>query len=105
LFGRSAAAISFATDTLLLRGPDRELFKPFVDRLKRPQTVPATGWLDARWQWVAGTQLVAQSTERDAQALGELRIFVVCGLGLLPCLYDHLQFDTFDNDSAMGISR
>jgi hypothetical protein len=81
------------------------MLQPFMDPLARPKAVTTTGWLDARRKWVAGTQLVAQSTERDAQELGELRIFVVCGLGLLPCLYDHLQFDTFDNDSAIGISR
>ena len=84
---------------------DRELLQPIVYRLTWPQTTATTGWLDAWWKWVAGTQLVAQSTERDAQELGTFRIFVVCGLGLLPCLHDHLKFDTFDNDSAVGITR
>ena len=92
------------TDSGLFHDADRELLQPIVYRLTWPKTTATTRRLDARWQWVAGTQLVAQPTKRDAQELGELGIAVVCRLILLPCLHDDLQFDTFDNLSAIGIT-
>ena len=93
-----------ATTRLLIHEVDRELLQPLVERLARPQTMPTTGRLDAQWQWVAVTKLVTQSTERYTQELGNLGISVVCGLVLLPCLHGNLQFDTFDNLSAIGIT-
>lgn len=36
-----------------------------------------TGWFDARWQRVSGTQFVAPSTERDAQQLCHFVVAVI----------------------------
>ena len=49
-----------------------------------------TGWLDARWQWVAGTKLVPQSAERDAQ---QVRYFVVGAIG--PVAFGHARHSVF----------
>ena len=57
----------FTTDSGLFYYADRELLQPIVYRLARPKTMATTGRLDARWQWVAGTKLVAQSAKRDPQ--------------------------------------
>ena len=78
LFGRSAAAPVFATDSGLFHDADGELLQPVVDCLARPKTMATTWRLYAWWQWIASTQLVAQSTERDAQ---QVRDFVVGIIG------------------------
>jgi hypothetical protein len=48
-----------------------------MDRLARPQAVTTTGWLNSWRQRVARTQLVAQSTDRDAQQACNFVIGVV----------------------------
>jgi len=95
----------FAAARLLIHEADRELLQPLVKRLARPQTMPTTGRLDARWQWVAGTQLVAQSAERDAQEVGDLGISVVHALRFRLYLHDEVRYATSNNLSTIGITR
>jgi hypothetical protein len=53
-----------------------------MDPLARPQAVTTTGWLDAWRQRVARKQLVAQSTEGDAQHVCDFVVGVICSVAV-----------------------
>ncbi len=61
----------------VIRGHDRELFKPLMYGFPGPQSVTTPRRLYARGQRAAGGQFVAQAADRNVQQSGDIGVGVI----------------------------